>query len=66
MKRKLLNLLTVASIITTFGYIMDGDPAESGMLTRFMEFFGMLGIVFFLVSFFYFSTTFVIKKMRPL
>jgi hypothetical protein len=64
MKRKLLNLLTVAFIITTIGYVMDGDPTEPMMLTRFMEFFGMLGIVFLIVSFFYFSTTFVIKKMR--
>ncbi|MBW8360592.1 MAG: hypothetical protein K0M56_00230 [Kaistella sp.] len=64
MKRKLFNILTVSSIVTTFGFIMDGDPKEPNMLIRFMEFFGMIGIVFLLASLIYFSTAFIRKNMR--
>jgi hypothetical protein len=64
MKRKLLNILTVSSIITTLGVIADGDPTEPSMLMRFIEFFVMIGIVFLLVSFVYFTSTFMIKKIR--
>lgn len=64
MKRKLLNILAISSIITTVGFIMDGDPREPSMLMRFMEFFGMIGIVFLLTSLIYFSTVSVLKKMR--
>lgn len=53
MKRKILNILTVASIITTIGFIMDGDAKEPSMLIRFMEFVLMLGIVFILTSIVY-------------
>ena len=62
MKRKLLNILTVSSIITTIGFIMDGDPVKPSMLMRFVEFFVMIGIVFILVSFIYVTTTFILKK----
>lgn len=64
MKRKLLNILTVSSIITTIGLIMDGDPKEPSMLMRFIEFFVMIGIVSLLVSFVYFSSTFIMKNIR--
>lgn len=64
MKRKLLNILAVSSIITTVGFIMDGDPTEPSMMMRFMEFFGMIGIVFVLASLSYFSTAFILKNMR--
>jgi len=53
MKRKILNILTVAFIITTIGFIMDGDAKEPSMLIRFMEFVLMLGIVFILTSIVY-------------
>lgn len=38
MKRKLLNILTVSSVITTLGFVMDGDQKEPSMLMRFIEF----------------------------
>lgn len=64
MKRKILNILTVASIITTIGFIMDGDPLEPSMFMRFVEFFGMIGIVSLFVSFIYFSYTFIFKNVQ--
>ncbi len=64
MKRKLLNILTISSIITTLGLVMDEDPVEPSMLMRFVEFFAMIGIVSLLVSFFYFTSTFIFKKIQ--
>lgn len=63
MKKKLLNILTVASIITTIGFIMDGDAKESSVLLRFFEFFMMIGIVFTLISIIYFSYTFAKRNI---
>lgn len=64
MKRKLLNILTVSFIITTIGFIMDGDTVKPSMLMRFVEFFGMIAIVFLLVSFLYFTSNFVLKNIK--
>jgi hypothetical protein len=64
MKRKILNILTVSSIITTISLVMDGDPVEPSMLMRFVEFFLMSGIIFLLVSFVYFTTTFIFKNIK--
>lgn len=64
MKKKLLNILTVSFIITTIGFIMDGDTVKPSMLMRFVEFFGMLTIIFLLVSFFYFTSKFVFKNIQ--
>lgn len=64
MKRKLLNILTVSSIITTFGVVADGDPTEPSMLMRFVEFFVMIGIIFSLISIIYFTSTFIRKNIR--
>ena len=64
MKRKLLNILTVSSIITTLGVVADGDPTEPSMLMRFVEFFVMIGIIFSLISIIYFTSTFIRKNVR--
>lgn len=63
MKKKILNILTVALAITTLGFIADGDVKEPNVLMRFLEFFMMTGIVFTLISIIYFSYTFTIKKI---
>lgn len=55
MKKALLNILTVSAIITTIGFLMDGDTKEPSMLMRFMEFAGMIGVIFTLISLFYFA-----------
>lgn len=43
---------------------MDGDPVEPSMLMRFVEFFAMIGIVSLLVSFVYFTSTFIFKNIQ--
>ncbi len=53
MKKRVLNILTIAFIVTTIGFIMDGDAKEPSMLMRFVEFVLMLGIVFILSSIVY-------------
>lgn len=58
MKKILLNILIVATVITTIGFIMDGDAKEPSMLMRFVEFFMMVGIVFTLLSILYFGISF--------
>ncbi|WP_312553897.1 hypothetical protein [Empedobacter brevis] len=64
MKRKLLNILTISSIITTLGFILDGDLVEASIFMQFAEFFGMIGIVFLLVSLIYFPSAFVLRNIR--
>lgn len=64
MKRKILNILAVSSIITIIGFLMDGDAKDPSMLMRFTEFFGMVGIVFILISTFYFATNFVYRNIQ--
>ena len=53
MKKKLLNILTIAAILTTIGFLMDGDVKEPNMTMRFVEFILMLGITFTLISLVY-------------
>ncbi|THF49944.1 MULTISPECIES: hypothetical protein [Flavobacterium] len=64
MKRKFLNILALSSILTLIGFLMDGDAKEPSMLLRFTEFFGMVGIIFLLVSTFYFGSGLVYKTIR--
>lgn len=66
MKKKILNILAVSTILTTIGFIMDGDVKEPSMLMRFVEFFGMISILFILVSLLYFATTFIQKSIKGL
>ena len=63
MKKKILNILTVALAITTIGFIVDGDVKEPNVLMRFFEFFMMTGIVFTLISIIYFSYAFAKKNL---
>jgi len=64
MKINLLRILLFCSILTTLGYIMDGDPKEPGMAMRFVEFFAMLATTFILISIVYYITAFTFKKVR--
>jgi cytochrome bd-type quinol oxidase subunit 1 len=63
MKKKILNILTVALAITTIGFIADGDVKEPNVLMRFFEFFMMTGIVFTLICIIYFSYAFAKKNL---
>ena len=58
MKKKILNILTIAFLITTIGFIADSDVKEPNVLMQFFEFFMMTGIVFTLISIIYFSYAF--------
>ena len=58
MKKTLLNILTFATVITTIGFIMDGDAKEPSMLMRFVEFFMMTAIFFTFISIVYFGFSF--------
>ena len=63
MKKKILNILTVALAITTVGFIADSDVKEPNVLMQFFEFFMMTGIVFTLISIIYFSYAFAKKNI---
>ena len=63
MKKKILNILTIAFVITTIGFIADSDVKEPNVLMQFFEFFMMTGIVFTLISIIYFSYAFAKKNI---
>jgi len=50
MKDKFLKILILSAIITTIGFVLDGDLVELSVIMRFIEYFAMLGIVFLLIS----------------
>ena len=58
MKKRILNILTISFVITTIGYIMDGDVVKPTMLMRFIEFSLMFGIISILTSIIYFGINF--------
>ncbi len=66
MRKTLLNIFTVSSILSTIGFIMDGDPKVPGVLLRFAEFFLMLGIISLLLSAVYFGGLFVKRSFQKL
>jgi cytochrome bd-type quinol oxidase subunit 1 len=63
MKKNILTILIIAFVITTIGFIADGDVKEPNVLMRFFEFFMMTGIVFTLISIVYFSFVFAKKNI---
>jgi len=64
MKRKLLNILTVSAIITTIGFLMDGDVKEPSMTMRFTEFFAMITMIFLAISVIYLPVNSLTKRMQ--
>ena len=64
MKRKTLNILTVSAIITTIGFLMDGDMKEPSMTMRFTEFFAMMTILFLAISAIYLSVNSLTKRLQ--
>ena len=63
MKKNILTLLTIAFVISTIGFLADGDVKEPNVLMQFFEFFMMTGIVFTLISIIYFSYAFAKKNI---
>lgn len=64
MKRKVLNILTVSSIFTTVGFLMDGDVKESNMAMRFTEFFAMMTMLFLAISAIYIPLNYFAKTLQ--
>ncbi|AZA62128.1 hypothetical protein [Chryseobacterium indoltheticum] len=64
MKRKTLNILTVSAIITTIGFLMDGDMKEPSMTMRFTEFFAMMTMLFLAISVIYLPAHSLTKKLQ--
>lgn len=59
MKKVILNILVIASVITTILFLLDGDAKEPNVLMRITEYVAMLSIVFMVISGCYFG----IKKL---
>jgi len=53
-------------MLTTVGFLMDGDPKEPSMTMRFTEYFAMLSILFLLITTFYFTTNSLAKKLQKI
>lgn len=64
MKKTLLTILAIAFVISTVGFLMDGDAIEPSMLMRFVEFFLMTGILFMLIAVGYFSVRFIKRSFQ--
>ena len=64
MKKKILNILTIAFIITTIGLIMDSDAKKPSILIRFVEFILMFGIISILTSIIYFGINFTKRSLQ--
>ncbi|UFH31279.1 hypothetical protein LNP04_15050 [Chryseobacterium sp. C-71] len=66
MKMKLTNLLIFSLILTTIGFLMDGDTKEPSMVLRFTEYFAMTALIFTATSILYFSASFTMKKFQKI
>lgn len=64
MKRKTLNILTVSAIITTIGFLMDGDMKEPSTTMRFTEFFAMMTMLFLAISAIYLPVNSLTKRLQ--
>jgi len=64
MKRKTLNILNVSAIITTIGFLMDGDMKEPSMTMRFTEFFAMMTMLFLAISAIYLPVNSLTKRLQ--
>ena len=66
MKKKFLTILTISFVITTIGFLMDGDAKVPSMMLRLTEFLLMLGILFLLLSGLYFGSLFIKRRFQKL
>ncbi len=64
MKKKFLNIAALSFFITTMGFLLDSDPTEPSMKMRFIEFYAMATIIFAIISTIYFSSAFLIRKIK--
>lgn len=64
MKKSVINILALASVITTVGFLLDSDPIQPNVLMRFVEYIFMLAIFFTIISGFYFGIKAVTKRLQ--
>lgn len=64
MKKSVINILALASVITTAGFLLDGDAKEPNVLMRFTEYVAMLTVIFTILSGFYFGMKSVTKRLQ--
>ncbi len=64
MKKSVINILALASVITTVGFLSDSDPIQPNVLMRFVEYVAMLTIVFALLFGFYSGIKAIIKRIQ--
>lgn len=62
MKTKIKNIAIISSVLTTLGFLMDGDVKKPSMIMRFVEFFGMFTVLFILIALIYFWVNSTSKK----
>lgn len=62
MKKSIINILAIASVITTAGFLLDSDVKEASVLMRFTEYIAMLTIVFIVLSGIYFGIKAITKR----
>jgi len=63
MKKTIQNILVIASVITTAGFLLDGDAKEPNVLMRFVEYILMLAIIFTIIAGFYFGIKALTKRL---
>lgn len=64
MKRKISNIFTISAVITTIGFLIDGDVKEPSMTMRFTEFFAMMTMIFLAISAIYLPIHSFTKKLQ--
>lgn len=64
MKKSIINILALASVITTAGFLLDGDAKDPSVLTRITEYVAVLTIIFTILSGFYFGIKSITKKLQ--
>jgi hypothetical protein len=64
MKKRIVNILAIAFVLTTFGFIMDGDTKEPNILMRFIEFSFIFCVLIILTSLVYFGINFTKRILQ--
>jgi len=64
MKKTVLNLLAISSVLTTISFLLDRDVVEINTTMRFVEYIFMLAIFFTIISGFYFGIKAITKRLQ--
>jgi hypothetical protein len=64
MKKTVLNIGIISTILTCIGYLVDSDVVVATTQQRIAEFLFMNLIIFVLISLLYFGITAVLKKFK--